>query len=161
MRGTQTRRKAGRAAVSLCAVLLAGCGTADKQLTGPPPDTTAPTITDTTPTSGASGVPVYGHVTATFSEVMDPTTVTASTFSVATGGGSTILATVTYSQYTATLTPSANLAAGSNYVATVAAGVRDAAGNYMAAPRSWAFTTGSGGGTAIVRDPPTIRGARR
>ena len=50
---------------------------------------------------------------------------------------------------TATLTPSAALEASTSYTATVkggASGVKDLAGNALAADSSWSFTTGTGGG---------------
>ena len=53
---------------------------------------------------------------------------------------------------TATLTPSAALEASTSYTATVkggASGVKDLAGNALAADSSWSFTTGTGGGMSI------------
>jgi hypothetical protein len=92
------------------------------------------------------------NVTATFSEEMDATTITGSTFTL-TAGGSAVPASVTYNAATrvATLNPTADLAASTSYTATVTTGVEDVAGNPMAAPRTWTFTTaaasGGGGGT--------------
>ena len=45
-------------------------------------DTTAPTITAQTPNPGSTGVALSANATATFSEAMDPTTLTASTFTL-------------------------------------------------------------------------------
>src|SRR5207237_10439060 len=52
---------------------------------------------------------------------------------------------------TATFTPSSNLAASTTYTATISTGVKDLAGNAMAANYVWTFTT-------IVPDttPPTV-----
>ena len=41
----------------------------------PPPDTTPPTVTSRTPAAGATGVPTSTSVTATFSEAVDPASV--------------------------------------------------------------------------------------
>jgi glucose/arabinose dehydrogenase len=119
-------------------------------------DTTPPTITARTPAPGASGVAVGVSPTATFSEAMNASTITSSTFTLVQQGQSTPLpATVTYSagSLTATLDPSANLAAGTTYTATVkggSSGVKDVAGNPLASDASWSFTTASGQGTTTT-----------
>ncbi len=102
-------------------------------------DTTPPTVTSTSPTAGASGVAVTTTVTATFSEDMDATTIKSSTFTLNNG----VTGTVSYNAgtRTATLTPSANLASGTVYTATITTGVKDAAGNPMSAAKIWSFTT--------------------
>ena len=108
-------------------------------------DTTAPTVTATSPASGAA---VTTNVTGTFSEAMTSSTVTSSTFTL-TSGTTTVGAAVTYSGGVATLNPTADLAAGTTYTATIkggASGVKDAAGNAMAADKTWAFTTAAAGG---------------
>ena len=111
-------------------------------------DTTPPTITARTPASGATGVAVDVSPTATFSEAMSPASLTTSTFTLVQQGQSTPLAaSVTYSGQTATLDPSANLAANTSYTATVkggTAGAKDLAGNPLAADASWTFQTGGG-----------------
>jgi hypothetical protein len=100
-----------------------------------------------TPTSGATGVAVTTNVKATFSEAMHTNTVNGSTFTLAKQGTTTpVSATVTYdpTTNTATLTPSAALEAGVAYTATVkggSGGVKDQAGNALAADTTWSFTT--------------------
>ena len=108
-------------------------------------DTTAPTVTATAPAAGATGVDVAANVTGTFSEGMDPATVTSGTFTLA-SGTTPVAATVTYgsSGKVATLNPDADLAAGTTYTATITAGangVKDVAGNALAADKTWTFTT--------------------
>jgi glucose/arabinose dehydrogenase len=116
-------------------------------------DTTPPTITGRTPAPGATGVSLSVAPTATFSEAINPATVTTSTFTLVPQGSSTPLAaTVTYDSpsRTATLTPSAALVASTTYTATVkggASGVKDVAGNALAADSTWSFTTGATGTT--------------
>ena len=119
-------------------------------------DTTAPTVTGTTPASGATGVAVTTNVTGTFSEAMNGSTITSSTFTLQ-AGTTTVPAAVTYSSTgnVATLNPSADLAAGTTYTATIkggSSGVKDAAGNALASDKTWTFTTASagGGGTQTV-----------
>jgi hypothetical protein len=110
-------------------------------------DTTSPTVTSTSPADGALDVSLSAVARATFSEDVDPATISSATFTLApAGGGGAIAATVTYdgASRTATLDPSESLAAGTTYAATVAggaAGVKDVAGNALAADVSWSFTT--------------------
>jgi hypothetical protein len=111
---------------------------------GPDPDVTPPAVTATTPAGGATGVGVATAVTATFSEAMDAGTVNGTTLRLATtAGGTPVAASVTYdgASRTATLTPSAPLAAGTAYTATATTGLEDAAHNAMAADHTWSFTT--------------------
>ena len=112
------------------------------------PDATPPTVTGTSPATGAKNVLLDANATATFSEAMDPATLTAATVTLVRQGTTTpVAATVTYDAATRTVTldPSANLAASrTSYTATVrggAGGARDAAGNPLAADRTWTFST--------------------
>ena len=68
-----------------------------------------------------------------------------------------LAAAVSYASQVATLNPSADLEAGTTYIATVkggTAGVKDVAGNALASDSSWRFTTASGGptGTTYLSD---------
>ncbi|MEV8096110.1 Ig-like domain-containing protein [Kitasatospora sp. NPDC085879] len=106
-------------------------------------DTTAPTVTGTTPAAGATGVAVGTPVKFSFSEPLDPATVTASALTLkTTTGGTPVAGTVSYDAATGTavLTPGADLALTTGYTATVQ-GVKDLAGNTLAAPVSVSFTT--------------------
>jgi hypothetical protein len=103
-------------------------------------DTTAPTILSATPTTGASGVGVHPSITATFSEALSASSVSASSFTL-TYGASSVPGTITYSGTTATFKPSADLAYATAYTATIASGVTDSAGNALASNYTWAFTT--------------------
>jgi YVTN family beta-propeller protein len=111
------------------------------------PDTTPPTVTASTPASGATGVPTSTGITATFSEAMTAASLSGSTFELR-NGATLVAASVAYNATTrvATLTPSAALANSTTYTAIVrggASGVKDAAGNALAADSSWSFTTGA------------------
>ena len=127
----------------------------------PPPDTTPPTITGLTPTDGATGQATTVSPTATFSEPIDPASLTGATFSLVASGTTTPLAAgVTYNptSRTATLDPTAALAEATTYVVTVrggSSGVRDAAGVALVADRTWTFTTAGpsgGGSTSYLSD---------
>ncbi|WP_294568013.1 Ig-like domain-containing protein [uncultured Arthrobacter sp.] len=121
-------------------------------------DTTAPTVTATSPTAGATGVAVTANATGTFSEAMTASTITTSTFTLTAQGSTTpVPAAVTYSGNVATLNPTSDLAAGTTYTATIkggSTGVKDAAGNPLATDRTWTFTTASAG--AGDTTPPTV-----
>ncbi|MBA3589996.1 N,N-dimethylformamidase beta subunit family domain-containing protein, partial [Methylibium sp.] len=118
-------------------------------------DITPPAVSAVTPASGATGVSTTSVITATFSENLDPTTVNASTFELRDAAGALVAAEVTYNATTrvATLTPSAALAASTNFTATVKGGsadprVKDSAGNALAASRVWSFSTAAADTTA-------------
>jgi hypothetical protein len=107
------------------------------------PDGTAPTVTARTPAVNAVVQSQLTNVTATFSEAVQPATITTATFTLRAGAAAPVPATVTYDPATrvATLNPAATLAAGTRYTATLAAGVRDVSGNALVAT-SWSFSTG-------------------
>jgi hypothetical protein len=97
-------------------------------------DVTAPTVSATSPASGATGVSPRANVTATFSEAMKASSIITNTFRLyKTGSTTAITATVTYDAATkrATLDPGANLRRGATYRAVVSAGARDLAGNTL------------------------------
>ena len=109
-------------------------------------DTTAPTIAAISPIDGSTGNCLTKSVTATFSEAMDPTTITASSFVVTTGGVA-VAGTVSYDTVAmlATFVPSAaaGFAPNAAFVVTVTTAVTDLAGNPMAANKVWGFNTGA------------------
>ena len=114
-------------------------------------DVTAPTVLSVVPASSATSVAVNGNVTATFSEAMNSSTITSTTFTLK-QGTTTVAGAVSYSGTTATFNPSADLAGGMVYTATITTGAQDAAGNPLAAVKTWSFTTASGADVT----PPTV-----
>ena len=121
------------------------------------PDTTPPTLTTSTPANGATGVARTTTVTATFSEAMTASSIGTSTFELRDSGNVLVPAGVAYNTTTrvATLTPTAQLATAQAYSARVksgTAGVKDAAGNALAADATWSFTTAAAADTVA----PTI-----
>jgi hypothetical protein len=109
--------------------------------------TTAPTITGQTPAPNTTGVSRSTNVTATFSEPIDPATLSATSFSLTRqGAGSPVAATVTYNAATetATLDPSVDLSPGALYTARITTAVADVAGNHLAADSVWSFTVQAG-----------------
>lgn len=105
-------------------------------------DTTPPTLSSVSPTDAATDVLVITNVVVTFSEAMNPSTVSSSTFFLSNGGGN-VLATITLSSgnTVATLDPTADLANSTAYTVTVTTGVEDATGNALASQFSSTFST--------------------
>jgi OOP family OmpA-OmpF porin len=103
-------------------------------------DTTAPEVVCTSPDSGVNGVAIDRNITATFSEEMDRRTITTSSF-MAKNGTKPIAGKVTFAGTTATFNPDSDLEKGTTYTATIAAGVKDRAGNALANSYEWSFTT--------------------
>lgn len=116
-------------------VLVTGCDNTDA------PASTTPTITAKSPDSNATNVALNKVVSVTFSEAMNPSTITTTTFSVK-QGTTAVLGTVGYAGTTATFTPTVALTAGTIYSATITTAVKSAAGISLAAPTTWSFTTG-------------------
>jgi parallel beta-helix repeat protein len=104
-------------------------------------DIAPPTVTSTNPTNGATGVPLGAYnIVITFDGAMNTSTLNGTNI---TGVAGAITAGSTYASIAATL------AASTTYTITVA-GVQDAAGNTIAAPYVFSFTTGAalvGGGS--------------
>ncbi len=101
---------------------------------------TPPTVTTKVPASGATGVSVSSSITATFSQVMNATTITPLTMTLSTGGVS-VAGTVTPGIDTARFTPSLPLQAGTSYTVTLTTGITDITGNHLASDVMWVFTT--------------------
>jgi outer membrane beta-barrel protein len=106
---------------------------------GPAADTTAPTVTFTSPVKGATAAPVKQNVNAAFSENMDPATIGAATFGVK-QGSKPVAGKVTATASTVTFAPTGNFEKGKAYTATVTTGAKDLAGNPLAHDYVWSFT---------------------
>ena len=117
----------------------------------------APTVTAVTPGNGSTGLAANTTITAAFSEAMNASTITASTFTLTPQGGTPVSATVSYNATTfiATLKPNAPLAANKIYTATVTTGVVGATGNAIANADSWSFTTAQGPVPTVTAVTPT------
>lgn len=110
--------------------------------TGDAPDVTAPTLTSVNPANEQTGVAVNRAIAATFSEAMAPTTLDAATVLVTGPGGTPVAGSFSYAGNTMTFTPTVALAASTTYSTTITVGATDLAGNALAAPFAWTFTTG-------------------
>src|SRR5450759_1264051 len=154
-------------ATDLAGNALAGISTAPTvannhvwTFTAGPANTTPPIITFTNPASGVTAVPINSTVNATFNKAMDPSTISAATFTVAQSGvpaGTTIPGAVTYYSQSdiATFKPSRNLNLSTTYIATITNRAPDLSGVALVVPASgvpsnpWVFTTASSGVLAL------------
>jgi hypothetical protein len=105
-------------------------------------DGAAPSVTSTSPVDTATGAAVNRKITATFSEDMNSSTLTAASFTVTGPGATAVSGTVTYRERTAVFAASSGLASNTTYTATVGAGAKDLAGNALQA-KTWSFSTGA------------------
>src|SRR6202048_2711545 len=108
---------------------------------------TIPTVISTNPVNGAINIPINRKITATFSEAMNPATVTAAgVFSLTvTTGGAVVPGTPTFVTVNNTVifSPTANLLPNTQYTATISTAAKSAAGNGLAANYVFGFTTGT------------------
>jgi glucose/arabinose dehydrogenase len=107
-------------------------------------DITPPTVSSVTPANNTIGVSVGTTAIANFSEALDPSTVTTSTFQLKDDSDNIVAATVSAASGQIILTPSSPLALETDYTATItggSSGVKDLAGNALASNYSWSFTT--------------------
>lgn len=102
-------------------------------------DDTPPVVVLTIPENGAANVPTNTGITATFSEGVDPATVTSLTFDVSKG---TDALDLIVSGKDVVFIPDADLELGNSFTATITTGVKDLAGNPLSEAFSWSFSTG-------------------
>src|SRR5207237_245917 len=86
-----------------------------------------PSVNSTDPGNSSTGVATNKQVSASFSQAMDPATITALTFTLKQGNNS-ILGSVSYAGKTAVFAPTNPLANNTTYSATVTNGSKDQSG---------------------------------
>ncbi len=116
-------------------------------------DTTAPTVVTANPLLDGSvtDFPINRSVSANFSEELDPTTITTSSFKLFNVADSanpvSVSGAVSYSDKVATFTPNVDLNPGEEYSARLITNgndpITDLAGNELEANKVWSFTTGA------------------
>lgn len=138
--------KSNRSRRLLCAALclISACGFSGRGHDDP---ATTPTVLSSTPINGAIDVPLDGSVSATFSEAMDPATLTTSTFTLTTGVPPVAVpGMVIYANSTAVFWPAADLASDGVFTATISTEANSGSGVALAAQYAWSFT---GDGVAV------------
>jgi len=116
-------------------------------------DAQSPFVLATDPVDLAIGVPLNKTVTATFSEVMNPATITSSSFLLKTGGN-TVPGTVSYAGATASYNPTADLSPNTVYTATITTLAKNPAGIALASNYTWTFTTQNAQAPFVVSTDP-------
>ena len=120
--------------------------------TGLEPDLTAPTVTGTTPDDGGSEIELDTVVSATFSEPVDPATLTVDTIEVRLRGYNVMdFIPGLFDEFeldsagtVLSFQPPDGLARSAEYEVVLGTGITDMAGNGLASEFSWAFTTRPG-----------------
>ena len=101
---------------------------------------TVPTVTATDPANQATGVALNKVIAARFSEAMNASTITATSFTLKTGT-TTVAGDISYTGTTASFTPANNLAANTTYTATITTAAKSANEVALADNYVWTFTT--------------------
>jgi hypothetical protein len=109
-------------------------------------DNIAPTVVLAVPPSGQTNVVLNTDVQVVFSEPIDISTLTTANVLLKNAAGTSVPVTITYAENTGTaiITPSSNLAPGTDYTVTIKggpAGVSDIAGNRLASDFQSSFRT--------------------
>lgn len=130
--------------------------------TGATADTTAPTLTSTTPLNAETGVLVNRDSTATFSEPMKAATLAspATNFTVKEFvSGNPVAGVVTYSGNTATFHPNVPLKPSTKYTSTITSAATDLAGNALISgpiANPWSWTTAAAPAVDVIAPTVTL-----
>ena len=100
----------------------------------------APTVLATDPVDTATDVEREKVITATFSEVMDPATINAATFTI-NDGNANIAGTFAFNGAMVSFTPAVDLVANTVYTGTITTGAQNMDGTPLESNYVWTFTT--------------------
>ena len=132
----------------IAVVLIAGC----KKDTFTETKGLCPIVISTNPINGATNVPLNQVITVTFNKDMNPNTITSA--SIYFEGNSMVNGSLTYSNSTATFTPSSPLAINTTYKGTVKTTVKDLKGNALQEDYVWTFSTGATLAPMVISTDP-------
>jgi hypothetical protein len=106
------------------------------------PDTIAPRVLSTSPAEGATNVAADTDIKATFSEDMDPATLSSTTFTAVDSSDVTHTGVITYDSgtYTVILNPDTDFTSGETITVTITIGAKDLADNPLESDKTWTFT---------------------
>ena len=130
--------------------LFAGC---DKDDDNDDDNFNRPSVSATDPANNATDVFLNKIVTATFSESMDPTSLSAITFTLY-QGETQIVGTVSYEGTIASFTPTSNLLANTIYSGKITTGAKNLEGIALKNDYNWTFTTGTVVGPYVISTEP-------
>jgi len=129
--------------VIVAGVLAAGCKKEETVKPVSPTGTSnGPSVTAKSPAANGTNVALNKVVSVTFSETMDASTISSTTFTVK-QNQTNITGTIGYVGTTATFTPTAPLIANTVYTASVTTGAKSSSGIALASSNTWSFSTGS------------------
>ncbi len=141
------------------AALLAACGGGPGGSGGSSgnqaADTTPPTVVSKLPTNDQANVDRGSKIVVTFSEALDPATVTPVNVLLRRAGAGDVQREVTWdrSSNTVYIKPKTFLEIDTQYTVTLLRGLKDTAGNELSQSEEWSFTTGA----TIDYTPPVWR----
>lgn len=115
-------------------------------------DMTAPTVITLSPLDGSTDFAINRNIMATFSESLDPSTVSASSFTLTAGASVTGVVSYNDNGKIASFNPDNNLAISTIHTATVTTGIKDLAGNALTINQQWMFTSG----TTVAANRPAV-----
>jgi len=118
-------------------VLMVGCNKDDDNNLD-----LAPTVNSSDPANNATDVVLNKIVTVTFSEAMNPLTLTETTFTI-NQGTTPVAGTVSYSGTTVSFEPATVLTLNTIYTGTITTEAENVSGNALEKNYVWEFTTGS------------------
>lgn len=104
----------------------------------------APEVMSTLPINGAGNVPFNQVISATFDQIMDPLTITNSSFTI-NDGNNNITGQLNYTGNTISFTPDEMLLANTTYTGTLNTQVKNLGGISLANNYEWNFSTASVG----------------
>jgi len=110
-----------------------------------------PKVASTTPISNEKAVVLNRGITATFSKVMNASSINKNTFIVR-RGVLPVNGAVTYAGVTATFTPSSTLLPNTTYTVILSTGMKSSQGFHLVAKYTWSFKTG----VAMDVMPPAV-----
>ena len=102
-------------------------------------DTLPPTVVSVLPLNNTNDVQPDVVISATFSELLDCNTVTATSFTVT--GGSAVTGNVSCNGAVASFSPMSTLNNSASYTASLTTDIKDRAGNALASTYTWNFNT--------------------
>jgi len=141
---------------ALATTLLIGCGGGGGGSGGGagPFDSVAPAVVSSAPADGAIDVAIDASLKIAFTEPVDPVTVNGTTVKIR-AGDTEMAGSVCCAHDTITFTPATNWGFATTYTVTISggtSGVKDLAGNFLAADHTWTFSTGQAPDTS----PPAV-----
>jgi len=112
-----------------------------------------PSVIGNYPASGAINVNVGTDVEVIFDEVMNPSTLNASTYTVQ-NGGTPVAGNYMTDSNEAYFSPTSALAYSTTYTVTVTSGAQDSLGNALPSPHTFSFSTGAAptGSITVVKN---------